>query len=273
MASSLSFEAHLDVVARSAAALREHAVVAGTGADVPTCPRWTVADLLAHIGIVHRWAAANLRREPDPSPSKTAVLREVPADELVEWSRAGTDALLATFREVAADVDAMVFLNDAPRPREFWARRQAHETTVHAVDALAAALGRMPTAAEVGVDADVAADGVDELLRGFFMRGRSKLADGVPFTIAVTPSDSPRRWTMRIDGERLTTTEGGVVAGGVPDDGGGRDDADGEVADAVFGGTAAQLYLGLWNRGEEIVATGREDVLVRWRKVQRVRWS
>lgn len=28
----------------------------------------------------------------------------------------------------------------------FWARRQVHETTIHMVDALAAWLGRLPTA-------------------------------------------------------------------------------------------------------------------------------
>ena len=44
-------------------------------------------------------------------------------------------------------------------------------------------------------------------------------------------------------------------------------------ADATFSGTAAQLYLGLWNRGDEVTATGRPDMLDRWRTVQRVRWS
>jgi len=38
-------------------------------------------------------------------------------------------------------------------------------------------------------------------------------------------------------------------------------------------GTAAQLYLGLWNRGTEITSAGRTDVLDRWHRVQRVRWS
>ena len=47
----------------------------------------------------------------------------------------------------------------------------------------------------------------------------------------------------------------------------------GSAADAVFGGTAAQVYLGLWNRGTEITSAGRTDVLDRWHRVQRVRWS
>ena len=38
-------------------------------------------------------------------------------------------------------------------------------------------------------------------------------------------------------------------------------------------GTATQLYLALWNRGDEITAIGRPDVLERWRQTQRVRWS
>lgn len=256
MTTSLSFDQHLDVIAQAVGALTKHAAAAGTDADVPTCPRWTVVDLLAHMGIVHRWAAANLRGDDSATPSKTAILREVPADELVGWVRAGADALLATLRETPADVRAMVFLNDAPPPRDFWARRQAHETTVHGADALAASLGRVPTAAEVDVPTDVAVDGVDELLRGFFTRGKSKIADGDPFTIRVDPADSDRRWTMHVDGERLRTT-----------------DTAQDAPDAVFAGTAAQLYLGLWNRGTEIAATGQADLLARWRKAQRVRWS
>lgn len=256
MPTSLSFDEHLAVIGTAAAALADRAGAAGPGAQVPTCPRWTVADLLAHVGIVHRWAAANLRRDTAPAPSKTAVLRDVPPDELLGWFESGAEALLRAFGEVAADVPAMVFLNDAPRPRDFWARRQAHETTVHAADALGAALGRLPTADETGVATDVAVDGVDELLCGFFTRGRSRIADGVPFTIGVEPSDSPRRWTMSVDGERLTTT---------PESAG--------ATDAVFAGTAGQLYLGLWNRGDEVTATGRPELLARWRTAQRVRWS
>jgi hypothetical protein len=43
-------------------------------------------------------------------------------------------------------------------------------------------------------------------------------------------------------------------------------------ADTVLTGTAAQLYLGLWNRGDEIVATGRDGFVERWHEVQRIRW-
>lgn len=256
MPECLSFDRYLEVIADAAAVLASCAGEAGTDAEVPTCPRWTVADLVAHQGMVHRWAAGTVRLEDPKRPSKAQILEQVPADELVGWFRSGVRDLLEAFEAAPADVAAPVFLNDAPAPREFWARRQAHETTIHAADAVAAAQGRMPRADEVQAEADVAVDGIDELLTGFFTRGRSTLADGEPFAVAVLPSDSDRTWTVRIADGRLTAQR--------------RPDAG---SDATFSGSAKALYLGLWNRGHEITATGRPDVLTRWRAGQRIRWS
>jgi len=42
--------------------------------------------------------------------------------------------------------------------------------------------------------------------------------------------------------------------------------------DAVITGTALELYLGLWNRADDLRAEGREDVLVQWRRQVRVLW-
>ena len=97
----------------------------------------------------------------------------------------------------------MTFLNDAPGRASSGPRRQAHETTIHMVDALAAKLGRPPTADEAGIDPSLAVDGIDELVRGFFTRGRSKLYDGTEYTVAVRPADAERRWVLRV-AERLT---------------------------------------------------------------------
>lgn len=251
-----SFDRYLAVVTDAASALTERAERVGLDVPVVTCPTWSMADLVAHQGIVHRWAASNLRRDGVTVPTRTQVRRDVPPAELVGWFTDGTQDLLAALRQVAPDVAAMVFLNDAPPPREFWARRQAHETTVHAVDALAGELGRVPLAAEVGVGTDIALDGIDELLTGFFTRGRSRIAEEQPLSVAVSPTDSELGWTMQVADGRLVTV---------------RDRT--ESADATLVGTAAQLYLGLWNRGCEIESVGRPDLLDRWRRHQRVRWS
>ena len=101
-----------------------------------------------------------------------------------------------------------MFLNDAPPPKLFWARRQTHENTIHMVDALSAAAGSVPSAADAGIDSDVALDGIDELLCGFFTRGKSKLFDGTEFDVLVAPTDSDRRWRLHV-AERMTVDDDG----------------------------------------------------------------
>jgi uncharacterized protein (TIGR03083 family) len=225
-------------------------------ASVPTCPEWRVADLVAHQAMVHRWAAAHVRGDdPDAVPSDTDILGST--DDLIGFYRDGLVALVDAMRAARHDLEAVTFLKDAPAPREFWARRQAHETTIHMADALAASLGRVPAANEVDIPPAVAADGIDELLRGFFTRGRSKLYDGTEYTLAVAPTDVPRRWVVNV-AERLTVEPG---------------DPDGDAADATITGTASQLYLALWNRGDEAHDVGRADVVDRWRATQRVTWN
>lgn len=258
MATRWDWTDHLRVIERAATDLADRARATGLDAPVPTCPRWTVADLVAHQGIVHRWAVSNLTGTGNVSTPKGQVLREVPGDQLVDWFEDGAQRLLATLTGAPEDVEAMVFLEDAPPPRAFWARRQAHETTIHSVDALAAQLGRVPRADETGVDTEVALDGLDELLTGFVTRGRSKLARQDDSTLAVVPLDSGRAWVLTL-GASLRTEE--VLAEG-----------DGPQAMHRFGGTAPQLYLGLWNRGEE-VAPSDAELLADWHGRQRVRWS
>ena len=121
------------------------------------------------------------------------------------------------------------------------------------------ALGRVPTAEEAAIAPDVAVDGIDELVRGFMTRGRSKLYDGTCYRLAVAPADSERRWLLDV-AERLSVEP---------------DDAATAIAaaDATITGTAAELYLALWNRGDEVHAAGRPDVLDRWRASQRVTWN
>ena len=256
MSASLTLDEHLAAVEVSGGQLAGFARQAGLDARVPTCPAWTVAELVAHQAMVHRWATAHVRGdEPDAVLTQTQVLETVP--DLVRYYGEGLGHLIAALRDAPPDLEAMTFLKDAPAPREFWARRQAHETTIHMVDAQSALLGRVPSTDEAGISSAFAADGLDELLRGFFTRGKSKLFDGKPFVAVVAPDDVDRRWVLRVD-ERLTVDAG---------------DDDANDADARLSGSAAALYLALWNRGDEIDVRGRPDVLDRWHEVQRVTWS
>jgi len=205
--------------------------------------------------MVHRWAAANISGgDPDAVPNQSTIRETV--EDIETYYAEGLVGLVAALRGAPEDLKAMTFLNDAPAPRQFWARRQAHETAMHGVDAQAAALGRLPTAAETSITPAFAEDGLDELLRGFFTRGKSKLFEGNEYTVLVAPDDSERRWLLHI-AERMT-----VASGDATDD-----------ADATLSGSPIELYLALWNRGDAVRATGRPEVLAAWRRTQRVTWS
>ena len=255
MPTCLSLEDHLHALVVSGAALREAAAAAGLGAMVPTCPSWDVTKLVAHQGMVHRWAAANLRGDTghDTSASQAEARG---ATDLLGWYSQGLTALIDTLTATADDAQAMVFLKDAPPPRRFWARRQAHETTIHSVDAISAVRGRWPAASDVDVDPSLEADGIDELLTGFVTRGRGQLHSAEPYTVFVRTDDTGHAWTLRISDGPIVTTRGAT-----------------ERPDAVFSGTAVQLYLSLWNRADEITTQGRSDVVSQWRSQIRIRWS
>src|SRR5215216_970278 len=227
MPTLLSLDDHLAALVRSGAALGEAAAAAGLEAKVPTCPAWDVTDLLVHQGMVHRWAAANLRGERDHDTAASQAEGKAAAS-LLDWYTQGLAALVDTVGATAEDVEAMVFLNDAPPPRRFWARRQAHETTIHSVDAISAVHGRWPKASDVDIDPALAADGIDELLSGFITRGRGKLRSAEPYTILVKTDDTGHAWTLRISEGAIVTTPGETPR-----------------PEVVFSGSAVQLYLSL----------------------------
>ena len=247
-------DVHVAAIATAGEVMINAAGRAGLDAPVPTCPTWDVRKLVTHQGMVHRWAAANLRGEHDHKTSDSTA-EAAAAPDLLGWLADGVDALLDTIAATPDDATAMVFLNDAPAPRRFWARRQAHETTIHSVDAVAAVLGRWPSATDLSISAELAADGIDELLCGFITRGKGKLQSAEPYTITVAADDTRQVWTMHVGDGSLETHLGGV-----------------DAPDATLSGTAVQLYTGLWNRSDEITTAGRADVLADWRAQVRVRW-
>jgi uncharacterized protein (TIGR03083 family) len=255
MPTHLSLDDHLAGLARNGVALRDAAAAAGLETAVPTCPAWNVTQLVIHQSMVHRWAAANLRGEADHRTSDSETQGQA-APDVLAWYSDGLTALIDTVRATPVDARAKVFLRDAPPPRRFWARRQCHETTIHSVDAISAAQRRWPTAADVGLDPLLAADGIDELLTGFITRGQGKLHATEPYLILVEATDTGHAWTVRVSDGPIVTTVGQSAQPNV-----------------VFSGTAGQLYLSLWNRADEITVTGPPDVLDQWRSQVRVSWS
>jgi uncharacterized protein (TIGR03083 family) len=254
MTPSISRLGLLDQLRQHGTRLADHAADAGLAAAVPTCPEWSVADLVAHAAMVHRWALSKILGSAGPSFREADEIRRSEPD-LLAYYREGHGALVDVLANATDDLDAPVFLDNAGPPLDFWTRRQAHETVIHGVDALAAALGRVPTTREAAIDAELALDGLDELMRGFLPRNASELFQGEEFVIAVRPGDAEPRWSIEV-GPELDTHDGirGPVA-------------------ATFAGSSAELYLGLWNRGAEMRVEGDTGMLARWREAERITWG
>jgi uncharacterized protein (TIGR03083 family) len=230
---------------------------AGSDAPVPTCPGWAVRDLLAHQGMVHRWATAVVRGEDPRGVDADAIEAEGrAAADPVGWLVDGAQPLVAALESAPDDLAVMTFLKEAPAPRRFWARRQCHETTVHALDALAAVHQRPLTADDVWLAEHVATDGVDELLVGFWQRRTKGPRSEQPYTAAVSVLDGPT-WLLEVGPEAPVTTL--AVAGhGIPEEA------------RPLRGSAADLYLALWNRGGDV--DDPTGLLEAWRERGAVTW-
>ncbi|WP_231388797.1 maleylpyruvate isomerase N-terminal domain-containing protein [Marmoricola sp. URHB0036] len=253
----VDFSEYLEALRQSLDSFIADARKAGLDAPVPTAPEWDVRRLIAHQGMVHRWATdCILGKRVDPSAYETEGVES--ADPVI-WLRDGGLRLIKALKEAPVDLDAFVFLDSAPPPRLFWARRQCHETTIHSVDALAARLGRTPTADETWVTQQVALDGIDELLTGFMTRAKSQLRSDHPVSLSIRPTDVQHSWLVRVSDQPPV-----VERGAGRQRRWGRDDAD-----LVLEGTAEQLYLALWNRSDEVTGEGYDL----WRRTARVSWS
>jgi uncharacterized protein (TIGR03083 family) len=245
----LTVTAHIDALRAGGERLADAAAAAGLAAEVPTCPRWQVRDLLRHTGGVHRWATGNVIHGSVSEQQVREMFIAPDDDELLAWFRAGHAALMHALATVEPPAKCFTFL-PAPSPLAFWARRQAHETSIHRVDAESA------TGDISAFPPEFAADGLRELIEGFQGRRGGSLKADPPVSLAVDATDADASWTVQIN------PDGRVVTRGVT------------PADATVRGIASDLYMLLWNRiGRETVqVAGDETVLDIWRHRAKVRW-
>jgi uncharacterized protein (TIGR03083 family) len=254
----MDVSAHVEALEREGALLALAAASAGLDAPVPTCPDWQVRDLVRHLGNVHRWASAvvrSARTSPLDAEEQRALFGPRPRDaELLAWFRSGHGELVEALIDASPDLECWAFL-PAPSPLAFWARRQAHETAVHRIDAESAA-------GEVGpVAAAFAADGIDEMLCGFAARPQSRLRSDLARSLGIRAGDTGDTWTVRVGPQSVEVTgEDPARAGGVS---------------CVVEADARALYLLLWNRRgvEGLRVTGDRGMLDLWRERMQVRWS
>lgn len=252
MSSTLAFATYLDGIAESTARLREESTQAGLSAPVPTCPQWNMGHLLAHQGMVHRWAADILAGRGIADEEE--VEREgLTANDPAAWLQQGCDVLVDQFRATPSDAVIRFFMDSPLSGRDSWARRMSHETAIHSVDAFAARLGYRPAENDIDVDAAFAVDGVDELLCSYLPRPTFDLHSSEPATVVVHTTDTGHSWKLSFSSQAPVAER----------------DRTADDPDAVVSGTAVGLYLTLWNRGTYASYEGR-DVLALWRDRMKV---
>lgn len=228
--------AHIDNLCADSVAL-----LAAQRAD-PTAPAWAGlgwdrTELLAHTANVHGWVRAQLILGPGERIRFSTVERAPEGDPLPGWFETGAAELVALL--TAMDVDATWPTWAGPQPGTFFPRRMAQETAVHRWDGAGGA-----------IDADLAVDGVDELLELFASRIPAERLAGVDGTIHLHATDVEGEWLIRLAPDGITFEHG---------------HAKGDVA---VRGQASDLLLWTWNRApvdERFEVFGDPSLLETWR--------
>lgn len=142
---------------------RFYATADGADPDlaVPSCPDWSIADLVWHLGEVHWfWATDVETKATDPDvveAAKPARPGEYP--ELIAWGRAQANRLVSILEQ---NDDATPVWTWSPPHQTvgFIRRHQVQEAAVHRWDIQRASTRGQPDP----IDADAASDSIDELL-------------------------------------------------------------------------------------------------------------
>jgi uncharacterized protein (TIGR03083 family) len=208
-------------------------------AAVPHCPGWDLRELGRHLTEIYRYVTEIVTTRATSSPDDPVVDDEdVPAA-----LDAALDDLVEALTEAGPDTPMWNWTVRQPHDAAFWARRMAHESAVHRVDAQQALGVSEP------IDDDLARDGIDELVAVFgprvFRRDRVAGPSGM---IALRCPDGGWTWLLESSDEEL------------------RYAADDAAPDVTVTGNASQLLLAAYGRApwSTLDLDGDAALLDRW---------
>lgn len=210
----------------------------GLDARVPTCPDWSLADLIDHTGRVHRWMTAATRAPTGASPESAKDDGPRPGESLAAWFQRGVDEAIAVMSGLEGTEPRWTWF-PPDQTAGWYFRRIAQETLVHRIDAELAA-----GAAVTDVEPLVAVDGVDEMCDVFLPAAEGQPIGGDGRTLLLRSTDAPSTWHLALLPDRVDVARG-------PD-----------RADAELRGRALDLLLIAWGRAPLGEVERRGDVQV-----------
>jgi uncharacterized protein (TIGR03083 family) len=207
-------------------------------AAVTTCGDWKIRDLLGHVGSVFRRAATLVEER-----ITTELAMSAPPDDLedpVGYMSEALDDLVAALSSAEPDTPVWNW-STQPHVAAFWARRMAHEATIHRYDAQRAFGVAQP------LDADLAEDGFDELVDVLLPRIISRDSPTLPSATYCFSATDDGDWTLRTESAEVERLELGTP-------------------DVTVRGTASALLLAAYNRVKwtSLEVEGNTELLDLW---------
>jgi uncharacterized protein (TIGR03083 family) len=233
---------------RSAAA---EALAANPDIQVPSCPGWTILDLVRHLTYVYERHLSHISRGLTSDPQLPPVDDGTPAGQgpatAVSAYDAASKRLLTTLEALDPEMPAW---NWAPQAKKvaFWDRRLALETAVHRWDA------QMSIARAEPIEDRLAADGVSEVLDTWLPAGGSRRKGpmdkiGVVHLLATDTGDE---WFLRLRGPGVALLDTDTIL-----------DSEGPDTRVSASGTASDLLLALYGRvGFDVLELAGDESLL-----------
>jgi uncharacterized protein (TIGR03083 family) len=191
---------------------------------VPSCPDWTIADLVWHLGETQWfWGSdVEMRASGPDEVEKATPSRPGTYEEVVAWGRAQTDRMIQLLEATPDDVVVWTWaLKESDHNVGFVRRHQVQEAAVHRWDIENAATGEPQP-----IEPDAASDSIAEILAITLPWG-VRPDKPLPGSVHIHCTDTSGEWFVHPDG-RVEPIH-----------------AKGDVA---IRGTASDLLLGLYTR-------------------------
>jgi uncharacterized protein (TIGR03083 family) len=211
----------------------------GLEPPVPTCPSWDVEALVRHVSRVYTTAGYLVGHRVTQRPE---TYPPVPDGDPVEVLESLLDELVTALREAEADTGVWSWSDDVEPTAAFWARRMAHESSVHRFDAQIAHAMPQP------IDSELAADGLDELISVLAPSIYERNDDSGPHGTVQLLSSDDVSWCLGLEPDSVERLE--VVS----------------EPDASARGTSSTLLLAAYGRvpWTSLTVDGDIDLLNRW---------